>query len=204
MSELNLSEEYWNQRYVNQEIGWDLGGASPPIVKWLNRQANTNLKILIPGAGLGHDVIYAYNQGFKNVYYMDYAQDAINTFKKNCPSFPEDQILKGDFFKLSMNNHFDVIIEQTFFCAQNPNKRKDYVNKMSQLLSHKGQLVGLLFNTEFDKPGPPFGGNTENYKLLFSDHFEIVEFNESSYSVNPRKGIEIWINLKKIDSNKSS
>jgi hypothetical protein len=75
---------------------------------------------------------------------------------------------------------------------------------MSQLLSHKGQLIGLLFNTEFDKPGPPFGGNTENYKLLFSDHFEIVEFNESSYSVNPRKGIEIWINLKKIDSNKSS
>ena len=32
-----LSENYWNNRYLNQQIGWDLGEVSPPIKTYINQ-----------------------------------------------------------------------------------------------------------------------------------------------------------------------
>ena len=197
MNRNHLTKEYWNSRYINNKIGWDLGKVSPPIKNWFDNQKNNSLKVLIPGAGFGHEVIYGFKKGFKNIFYMDYAQDAISVFKKNCPDFPEEQIISSDFFKLNKENKYDVIIEQTFFCAQVPEKRMEYVKKTHQLLNKNGKLVGLLFNTNFDTLGPPFGGKIEEYKSLFNQAFEIIKFNKSTLSIKERKGMEIWIDLIK-------
>ena len=51
-----LNQDFWNQRYVTQSIGWDLGEACPAFVNYFDQQSNVNLRILIPGAGNAHEV----------------------------------------------------------------------------------------------------------------------------------------------------
>ena len=65
------SNKYWNDRYLNDDIGWDIGEISRPIKHWLDNYKEQNKKILIPGGGSGFEAGYAYEKGFKNTYYLD-------------------------------------------------------------------------------------------------------------------------------------
>jgi thiopurine S-methyltransferase len=100
-----------------------------------------------------------------------------------------------DFFEL--NDNFDLILEQTFFCALNPNLRKSYVDKIHQLLNPKGKLAGLLFDFELTESGPPFGGNLSVYKSLFEDQFETMVLESSINSIKERQGKELFFIFEK-------
>ena len=193
-----LSKKYWNNRYINNEIGWDIGGVSEPIKNWFNHQSDKSKKILIPGAGSGHEVGYAYSIGFKNVYYLDFSTLAADKFKATYPKFPSSQIISGDFFNLkNYTGFFDVIIEQTFFCALNPRRREEYINKTYDVLKKNGAIIGLLFNVDFNKESPPFGGNKKDYKILFSTKFTILKLERCYNSILSRKDNELWISIEK-------
>ncbi|MBH19524.1 MAG: SAM-dependent methyltransferase [Crocinitomicaceae bacterium] len=194
----SLNESFWNNRYLENNTGWDLGVISPPIKKWFDSQMDKDLQILVPGAGKGHEVKYGFEHGFSNIYYLDSSTEAISSFKENCPNFPEDQILKNNFFELKKDLFFDVLIEQTFFCAISPILRDQYVKKTHKILREDGCIIGLLFNKRFDHQGPPFGGFYEEYVELFSEIFIIEKLENSIHSVSPRKENEFWIMLKKI------
>ena len=114
MKKDNLNEKFWNNRYLEENTGWDLGLVSPPIKKWFDTQINKDLRILVPGAGKGHEVKYGFKNGFKNIHYLDLSTEAILSFKKNCPNFPKEKILTSDFFKL--NNFFlMLLLNRPFF-----------------------------------------------------------------------------------------
>jgi thiopurine S-methyltransferase len=151
-----LDQQFWNQRYIDNNIGWDTGSCSPAFIDYFKQVCNKKLRILIPGGGRGHEASYLYNQGFKNVFILDLSNEAIDAFQKLNPSFPSDQIIHEDFFKHQAT--YDIILEQTFFCALNPTLRKQYVTHMFDCLDSKGKLVGLMFDFTFDG-GPPFSGN---------------------------------------------
>ena len=193
----SLNESFWNNRYLENNTGWDLGVISTPIKKWFDSQINKDLQILVPGAGKGHEVKYGFDHGFNNIYYLDSSTEAISSFKENCPNFPKDQIIKSDFFDLRKDLFFDVVIEQTFFCAISPFLRKEYVKKTHEILTEDGCVVGLLFNKNFDHQGPPFGGLYEEYVELFSKIFIIEKLENSMHSMTPRKENEFWLTLKK-------
>jgi len=89
-----------------------------------------------------------------------------------------------------------LILEQTFFCALNPDLRTKYVQKMSELLSKDGKLVGLLFGVEFPN-NPPFGGSKEEYLTLFSSKFKINLLEPCHNSAKPRMGSELFFNFLK-------
>jgi hypothetical protein len=55
----------------------------------------------------------------------------------------------------------------------------------------------LLFNKTFEKPGPPFGGNTDEYKTIFSSFFNIKTMETCYNSIPPRKDSEVFIHLIK-------
>jgi len=78
--------------------------------------------------------------------------------KKNFIANTRIQVLLGDFF--NHKGEYDLIIEQTFFCALPPTMRQKYVWKMHELLAKDGILAGLLFNRKFEV-SPPFGGSQE-------------------------------------------
>jgi len=190
-----LNKEYWEARYSNNEIGWNIGYPSTPVKAYVDQLKDKSLKILIPGAGNSYEAEYLWNLGFKNVFIVDFAEQPLNNFKNRVPDFPADQLLNMDYFEL--NNSFDLVLEQTFFCALNPNLRTKYAKKMHQLLKPNGKLVGLLFNFELTESGPPFGGTEPLYKSLFKDSFKIKTLENSINSIKQRQGKELFFIFEK-------
>lgn len=190
-----LDSIYWERRYKENKTGWDIGKVSTPIKNYLDQLEDKTLKILIPGAGRAYEAEYAFQLGFKQVYVVDFAQSALNDFISRVPSFPKHQLVQSDFFELK--DEFDLIIEQTFFCALDPGLREKYAEKMVQLLKTNGNLVGLLFNDDFQTPGPPFGGSQQEYQVLFEKYFSDVQFNSADDSIDARKSRELWMNCSK-------
>lgn len=192
---MDLSEKAWDNRYLNNDIGWDLGEISTPLKTYFDQLENKDLKILIPGGGNSYEAEYLFNNGFKNVFVVDLSKTALNNIKKRVPNFPESQLILGDFFNLDTT--FDLVIEQTFFCALNPELRTKYVAKMKTILTKKGKLVGLLFNAPLNKDRPPFGGDKEEYINLFKPFFNLEIFEPCYNSYGNRKGRELFIKLIK-------
>ncbi|WP_228852044.1 methyltransferase domain-containing protein [Aegicerativicinus sediminis] len=190
-----LGKDYWNERYLSKETGWDLGEISTPLKSYFDQLENKFQKILIPGSGSGYEAEYLWKLGFNNTYIADVSYAAMEKFKRRVPDFPHKQIIVGDFFEL--DETFDLIIEQTFFCALNPVLRKDYIDKMYNLLNTGGKLVGLLFNKIFPFEGPPFGGKEGEYESLFKPYFKFRTFETAFNSVQPRSNTELFFIFEK-------
>ena len=188
-----MEQSFWQSRYDIKDTGWNIGNVSTPIKEYLDQLQNKELKILIPGCGYGYEAIYAHKLGFKNVFVLDFVAEPLDILRKNCPDFPENHILQADFFK--HEEKYDLIIEQTLFCAIDPKDREKYAKKVSQLLNPEGKLVGLLFNRDFES-GPPFGGSTAEYQQLFSSHFNNISIEDCYNSIEKRKGTEVFVELK--------
>ncbi len=187
----NLNALYWSNRYETNAASWDLNQVSPPIKEYINQLTrNKNCSILIPGCGNSYEAEYLLKQGFTNITLIDIAPNLVEKLNTKFNNNPFIQIILGDFFTL--NQSFDLIFEQTFFCALNPILRKEYVNKMHSLLKPDGKLVGLLFNRDFEE-GPPFGGNIEEYSTLFANDFTFKVFESCYNSFIKRKDTEIFI-----------
>lgn len=188
-----LGEEYWTNRYNENQTGWDIGYASTPLVEYIDQLKDKNIKILIPGAGNAYEALYLYEKGFKDITVCDLSAEPLKKFENH-------QVIKsihGNFFDLEEKNQYDLILEQTFFCALDPNLRPAYVKKMVRLLSVNGKLVGLLFASQFAKQGPPFGGDISEYQILFGEHMQILVMDFARNSIIPRKGNELFIILQK-------
>ncbi|MBL7892069.1 MAG: methyltransferase domain-containing protein [Bacteroidia bacterium] len=191
----SLDQRFWDDRYQSGDIGWDMGQVSPPLKAYIDQLTDKNIRILIPGCGNAYEAEYLLQKGFKNITLIDIAPALVNKLREKYSNNPNIKIVLADFFEYTAE--FDLVLEQTFFCALDPALRTNYRDKMYSLLSPNGKLVGLLFNTEFEKEGPPFGGTKAEYEKLFSDKFKLVVF-EHCYNSHPkRKDNELFIILKK-------
>jgi len=191
---MNLDKDYWSSRYQDQKTGWDVGEITTPLKDYFDQINDKDLKILVPGAGNGYEVEYLFNQGFKNVTVIDLSELPLQNLKNRIPDFPDSRLLCGDFF--THQGKYDLIVEQTFFCALDPAMRPDYAKKMSELLVPGGKLAGVLFNTEFEG-GPPFGGDKDEYLTYFLPYFKIKTFENCYNSIKPRAERELFMILSK-------
>ena len=190
-----FDKAYWERKYRNQATGWDIGYASTPLTTYFDQLTNKELKILIPGGGNCYEAEYLVEKGFKNIFVIDIAEQPLINIKTRFPDFPENQLINDDFF----NHHekYDLIVEQTFFCALDPLLREMYVEKMADLLEENGKMVGLLFNFKLTEDGPPFGGSSSAYLQLFPQHFTIKKLEKSYNSIKPRNGRELFFIFEK-------
>ena len=191
-----FSSEYWNNKYLNNVTGWDIGYASAPITDYIDQLTDKSLKILVPGAGNAYEVEYLFHMGFYNTYLLDFSEKSIANFLSRCPEFPVDHIIQNDFFK--SQGSFDLVIEQTFFSSLPRDKRPLYAKKVFDLLREGGQLIGLLFSHEFGFEGPPYGGTKAEYEQIFSPFFKIEMMNTAYNSIQARQDRELFIKLRKI------
>ncbi len=189
----DLSKKFWTQRYEEGITGWDIGYPSTPLKEYIDQLTNKEAKILVPGAGNAYEVEYLWNQGFKNVSVLDISSLPLENFKKRNPTFPNDQMLLIDFFELE--GSFDLVLEQTFFCAIDRDLRQQYAQKMHEVIRSGGILAGVLFGKEFDQQGPPFGGTKQEYLKYFEPYFEIKHMDLCTNSIPPRAGNELFIEL---------
>ncbi|HET6243555.1 MAG: SAM-dependent methyltransferase [Bacteroidetes bacterium] len=192
---MELNNEFWNNRYINKDTGWDLGSVSTPLQYYFDQLSDKNLRILIPGGGNAYEAEYLFNHGFKNIFLLDYSTLALENFQKRVPDFPTNHLICQDFFE--HKGRYDLIVEQTFFCAIDPSLRKNYVKKVCELLSSSGKIAGVLFNAVLNQDKPPFGGNKEEYEKLFQNNFEITTLEIAYNSIKPRAGRELFFNFKR-------
>lgn len=190
-----LNKDFWDHRYINNDIGWDTGSITTPLKTYFDQLKNKDLRILIPGCGNAHEAEYLMNNQFKNVFILDISELALFNFKNRVPNFPDDHLINEDFFY--HKGEYDLMIEQTFFCAISPSLRSQYVKKTHDLLSKNGQLVGLLFNVDLNENHPPFGGSKKEYLTYFSPYFNIQIMETSYNSIAPRNGRELFIKMIK-------
>jgi len=192
---MKINKSFWNNRYLNNDTGWDIGEISTPIKNYIDQLDNKDLRILIPGCGNAYEAEYLFNNGFKNVYVIDISHLALQQFKNRVPNFPENQLICGNFFE--HNSQYDLIIEQTFFCAIDPKLRSDYAIHSAKILKPNGKLVGLLFDAPLNTEHPPFGGNKLEYISYFEPYFNIAIMERSHNSIKPRSDKELFIKLVK-------
>ena len=189
-----LDAAYWEAQYKAKTTGWDLGKVSPPIQTYVDTISNKNSSILIPGCGNSYEAEYLLEHGFTNITVIDIAPTPVAVLKEKFKNNPNIQIVLGDFFE--HQGKYDLIIEQTFFCALPPTMRQKYVWKMHQLLADEGKLAGLLFNRTFEV-SPPFGGSKEEYEMLFAIAFDFLKMDLCPNSIAPRANSELFFELKK-------
>jgi SAM-dependent methyltransferase len=189
---LSLNAGYWDERYQTEQTSWDIGYISTPLKAYFDQLTNKHLAILIPGCGNSYEAEYLLQQGFTNITLVDISplltQKLVGKFNQYLHH--QLHIITGDFF--AIEGQYDLIIEQTFFCALQPSLRKDYVHKMHELLKPGGKLVGVLFNRTFEG-GPPFGGSVEEYKSLFEQKFTLHTLTPCYNSIPPRSGAEVFM-----------
>lgn len=188
----DLDKSYWDERYRQNQAGWDIGHAAPALVDYCSQLVDRSIEILIPGCGYGHEVMELIALGFNHITVIDLSDTALNQLATKAGD--RARLVQGDFFE--WDGQYDLIIEQTFFCAIDPSLRKRYAEKMHSLLKPAGKLMGLLFNRPFDG-GPPFGGSREEYVELFSPLFTIGILEPCYNSIKPREGTELFMEMIK-------
>ncbi len=186
---------YWNQRWQAAETGWDIGHAAPAIIDFMQTITDKDSKILIPGCGNAYEAEALVQAGFTNITLLDISETLVTQLKAKYGESNAIKVIQGDFF--GHEAQYDFMIEQTFFCALNPALRQAYAAKAASLLKDNGQITGVLFNRIFEQEGPPYGGTTREYKNYFGTLFEIIKMEDCYNSIPPRKGSEVFINLKK-------
>ena len=190
-----IDKNYWEKRWENKQTGWDTGSITTPLKNYFDQLSNKNISILIPGCGNAYEAEYLFEQKFKNTYIIDIAPQALTSFSTRVPHFPASQLICDDFF--NHQGQYDLIVEQTFFCALDPAQREAYIQKMHALLKPTGKLIGLLFNIPLNTEHPPFGGNINEYEKQFSPYFNFKYFDLCYNSIKPRANNELFIVLEK-------
>lgn len=194
---MELNDSYWTDRYTEKRTGWDIGQVSTPLKEYIDQLPDKDLRILIPGCGNAYEAAYLVGKGFRNITLIDISAKMAEDLAIHFAHEPAVHVIHGDFF--THEGSYDLVLEQTFFCAIDPMLRQSYVTKMHSLLAPGGKIAGVLFNRSFEG-GPPFGGNQQEYEQLFSKWFQIKTMSPCYNSIPPRAGAELFIILEKMRS----
>ncbi len=188
------NSQYWEQRYQEKTTRWDLGKASPPLVRLLNSPELTlkRGRIAVLGCGRGYDAMLFADRGFDTIGF-DFAPLAITEAITLAQTTSNSaQFLQRDIFNLAdeFSSYFDYVIEHTCFCAIEPKQRPNYVQIVQQILQPHGELIGVFF-THDRTGGPPFGVTLTQIKQYFEPKkFEIISLVPVINSVPERQGEE--------------
>ncbi|MFT6799092.1 MAG: hypothetical protein ACJAWA_001216 [Nonlabens sp.] len=194
---MKYDQNYWQKRYVDHITGWDLGRASKPLKSIVDKIENKELNILIPGAGNAYEAEYLIEKGFSKITVLDIALQPLLQLKERLKNTEGISIVQSDFFK--HKGSYDLILEQTFFCALESRFRESYINKCHELLKNNGCIEGVLFDFESKTNEPPYPATIKEYKILFQKKFDIINLDRCLISEEARQGKELIIKMKKND-----
>lgn len=189
----------WEERYRRGDTPWEKGAAHPALLAWLESNLVAG-RVLVPGCGLGHDVRALAKAG-ADVVGLDVARLAIAA-AQTFPRQSSEMYLEGDLFDPgAFRDQFDWVFEHTCFCAIQPDRRADYVRRVSELLKPGGHLLAIFFlNPEYDESdagGPPFGCGLDELNALFSPRFQLVVQLENLPTFPGREGREVLCLLRR-------
>lgn len=190
---------FWEDIYLEDDAGWDLGGVTP-VFDAIADNIKPG-KVCIIGCGRGYDAVMFARKGF-DVTAVDFAPSAIQALKALAKeSKVPINAIQSNIFKLlpQYNDQFDYVLEQTCFCAIHPTHRKNYERLVYKILQPGGQLIGLWFPLDkiLADGGPPWGTTVGEVKRIFFSGWAVEEENFPELSIKPRRGREKLIIFRK-------
>ncbi len=184
--------EFWEESYINGKTAWDMKSATPAYEDLLSHNLLRDKKsMLVLGCGYGYDAIAAAKSGY-DVTANDISETAIRfaselAFKENV----DINFLLEDFFLLKDDLSFDIVYDYVTYCSFDPQRRKEYANKVASLLKQNGLFVFILFPIENRIGGPPFAVDLNEAEKLFGEQLELILSTNEINSIKPRKGREL-------------
>lgn len=189
------TQKYWDERYQNSKTDWDMNQVSPPLKIYIDSLNDKKINILIPGCGNAYEAEYLLQCGFENVSLVDISKTLTDKLKEKFKN-NKIKIYNEDFFNHS--GKYDLILEQTFFCALYPELRRNYIDHCEKLLKQEGKMAGVLFYKKMVGSEPPFIASYEEYMALFSPKFTFNILEPCTNSIAPRLGSELFFEIEKI------
>lgn len=199
----------WELDYRRGTAGWDLGTPTPVFQRLLRQGALGNApyalqfppgRLLVPGAGRGHDAREFARHGFE-VVAVDFAGEAVQAMRELMDDASRHEILQQDFFQLPdvFDGTFDYVLEYTCFCAIQPARRAEYADTVVRLLKRGGKYIALAFPTSGYTGNPPFAVNANDVIVLMQERgMKLLHRELPNDSVKPRKGREELIVMEKM------
>jgi len=184
--------DFWEEIYQAGRAGWDLGGPTPTLHRLLESGEIKPGRVIVLGAGRGHDARDWARHGFQ-VTAVDFAADAVAAMRDLADPAAPTEIVQADIFALppKLNHKFDVVLEYTCFCAINPARRDEYASVVARLIKPGGTYAALLFPLDQHVGGPPFAVSIDEALTLFRKRkFRLKRREIPADSVWQRHGLE--------------
>ena len=99
--------------------------------------------------------------------------------------------LTEDLFLIDETMKFDIVYDYVTYCAINPQRRKEYADKVASLLNQTGLFIIILFPIEERTDGPPFAVDVKEAEKLFGEKMELVLSTDEIRTIKPRRGREL-------------
>jgi methyl halide transferase len=185
---------FWDELYENGEANWDLKTPAPVFTALLKESIIIKpCRLLITGSGKGYDAVEAAKAGY-DVTAVDFSSNAIK-FAQQLAEKENVKInfIQSDLFKLRDLDpgEFDAVYEYTTFCAINPERREEFAEEITSLISPGGKFIAIVFPIDGREGGPPFNIDVMEFYKIFSSHLQLEYSTRTINSVKPRKNKEI-------------
>jgi SAM-dependent methyltransferase len=194
------SPDFWDDLYKSNLFRWDLGRPTPVFLRLAESRLFEPGKMLVLGAGRGHDARLFAQHGFA-VTAVDFSAEAIETMNQlDDPNFPVE-IVHVDFFSLPLawNGRFDYVLDYTSFCAVLPRRRSEYADLVTRILKLNGIYIILAFPIGERPGGPPYVVQPEAIIELYAKRGFALQHRESPVdSTVGRTGYEELLVLEKM------
>ncbi len=191
MTEVN-NPIFWEDVYQHGHTGWELGEPTPVFKRLLDQGRFVPGKLIVLGAGRGHDAREFARHGF-DVTAADFALDAVRAMHELSDAAAPLSILHADMFALPhvLDGTFDYVLEYMCYCAIDPSRRTEYADLVTRLLKPGGTLIDLAYPLNPHEGGPPFYVSTvELFDLFRSRGFILIQHEHPRDSVERRRGRE--------------
>lgn len=191
------TSKMWSHIYQTEEPRWDLGAAHPAFVSILPQIKLPKSRIAVLGCGRGHDAAFLAEAGHF-VTAFDFSDEAISAAKEKYSHIKNLTFVKADAFKLPEKYYgaFDVVVEHTFYCAVDPERRSEVMRVWKKLLIPNGFMLGIFF-VMFKRIGPPWGGSEWELRRRFEKDFRFLYWTRWHLSPSGREHREIVIYAQK-------
>jgi methyl halide transferase len=186
------SPQKWEADYQRGTDGWDLGGPSPVFKRLAASQRFRLGRMIVLGAGRGHDAREFSRRGF-DVTAVDFSPYVVEQMRQLADPKAPIEILQHDIFTLpaELNGSFDYLLEYTCFCAIDPKRRAEYADLVNRLLKSDGTYIDLAFPLDGRKGGPPYAvTESEIFNLFESRGFKLLLREKPVDSVKSRRYAE--------------
>lgn len=161
----DVESSKWDERYARQDTPWDRGAASPFLSVCLER-LEPGCSILVPGCGVGHEVVALAGLGFR-VTGLDVSKLALATCRNSLEKAgTRADVIQADVLEWQAPQAFDAVYEQTCLCALDPANWELYAEKLSGWVRPEGRLFAAFMQTGAPG-GPPFDCPIPQMEQLF-------------------------------------